>query len=253
MPRGSRKHVLDWTSRPTFVVEMLQLIGAPAPCKITAASQWMPQGHANPQEARLETFAPFLSQSVRNELRKWWLVHEAGANTPNWDIALGCEIEGKPGLVLVEAKANVPEMSRGGKPLPDDASDRSQANHARITQAIADACAGLSCAGAVTTIGADKHYQLSNRLAFAWKLADLGIPTVLIYLGFTGDEGIRDAGEPFRDDSHWQATFSAYAHANVPREVFESRIDCGRAPAYFLIRSRPVLEQSPPPPLRIAE
>ncbi len=48
-------------------------------------------------------------------LRKWWLVHERGANTPNWDIAAGCEIEGKTGVILVEAKANVPELKRTRK------------------------------------------------------------------------------------------------------------------------------------------
>jgi hypothetical protein len=249
MSRGSRKHVLDWTSRPNFLVELLQLV-SPVECKLTAASKWMPQGHASPQEARLESFDPFLSRQVRSELRKWWLAHEAGANTPNWDIAVGCEIEGKSGLLLVEAKANVPEMSPSGKKLSDDASDRSSANHGRISEAIADACAGLRRAGAETSIRADQHYQLSNRIAFAWKLADLGVPTVLVYLGFTGDEGIRDAGEPFRDDDHWRSAFGAYAYSTVPKNAFESRINCGNSPAWFLVRSRKVMEMSGPPAVR---
>ena len=44
---------------------------------------------------------------VWTQLENWWLAHPKGANTPNWDIALGCEIEGKPGLILVEAGARV--------------------------------------------------------------------------------------------------------------------------------------------------
>lgn len=244
MSRGSRKHVLDWTSRPNFLIELLQLV-APVECKLTAAAQWMPQGHSSPREARLETFEPFLTRDVRAGLQKWWLAHEAGANTPNWDIVVGCEIEGKAGLILVEAKANVPEMSGSGKKLADEASQRSGANHQRITEAIADACAGLRRVGAETSIRADQHYQLSNRIAFAWKLADLGVPTVLVYLGFTGDEGIRDAGEPFADDAHWQNAFGAYAHSSIPKETFNRRIDCGNAPTWFLVRSRKVIEMSP--------
>ncbi|MBY0493000.1 MAG: hypothetical protein K2Y23_02180 [Cyanobacteria bacterium] len=245
MSRGSRKHVLDWTSRPNFLVELLQLV-SPVECKLTAATKWMPQGHERPQEARLESF-DFLPHDVRARLQKWWLAHDVGANTPNWDIAVGCQIEGKAGLILVEAKANVPEMSSLGKKLGDDASERSVANHGRITEAIDEACEGLRRAGAMTSIKADRHYQLANRVAFAWKLADLGlgVPIVLIYLGFTGDEGIRDAGEPFRDHEHWESAFHAYADSTVPKNLFGSRIDCGKSGTWFLVRSRRVLEISP--------
>ena len=94
MYRGSRKHVLDWTSRPEFLVELLQLV-APVDCRLTARSKWMPVGYRSPDEARLETFGPevLADLTIWANLRKWWLVHERGANTPNWDIAVGCEIE----------------------------------------------------------------------------------------------------------------------------------------------------------------
>jgi hypothetical protein len=36
------------------------------------------------------------------------------------------------------------------------------------------------------------HYRFANRLAFAWKTASEGMPTILLYLGFTGDDGISD-------------------------------------------------------------
>lgn len=95
-------------------------------------------------------------------------------------------------------------------------------------------------------ISRDSHYQLSNRIAFAWKLASLGVPTVLVYLGFYGDEGIRDAGEPFRDHAHWDETFASYAHTLVPSDLFNTRLDCGNAPTWFLVKARKVLEISPP-------
>jgi len=241
--------VLDWTTKPQFCVELLRLV-QPVDTRISAKSSWMPRGYDATEEARLETFGPtVLPQSnAWSALRSWWLAHERGANTPNWDLAVSCEIEGTPGLVLVEAKANVPELSAAGKLLPSDASDASRDNHARITNAIEEACAALCAIDRRTAIRCGSHYQLANRIAFGWKLASLGIPTIVMYLGFLGDEGIRDAGEPFRDESHWNEVFGEYARACIPRELFERRIDCGPAPVWFIVRSKNIVESSPPPP-----
>src|SRR5262245_33804706 len=113
--RGSRKHVLDWVEQQIFIPELLTLADVACP-RISSASRWMPLGYDKPEEARLETFGSgWLSQSsVWSDLWKWWLKHEQGANTPNWDIALGCEIDSKPGMILVEAKANAPELKTEG-------------------------------------------------------------------------------------------------------------------------------------------
>ena len=158
---------------------------------------------------------------------------------------MACEVEGRPGLVLVEAKANVPELSVAGKLLDTVASSASSENHQQIGRAISEACAELQRVSASTAISRDSHYQLSNRVAFAWKLASLGVPTVLVYLGFCGDDGIVDAGMPFADPTHWNAVFAEYARSVVPQDLFERRIDCGAASAWLLIRSRQVLETSP--------
>src|SRR5581483_5853402 len=124
------------------------------------------------------------------DLRKWWLVHHEKANTPNWDIAMACEIERSPGLILVEAKANLPELSKAGKAPERRASSKSLENRERIGAALAEASEGLKPFAPSIKLRIDSHYQLSNRLAFAWKLASLGVPTVLVYLGFWGDTGI---------------------------------------------------------------
>jgi hypothetical protein len=247
MFRGSRKHVLDWTTRPEFSVELLQLV-ASVDARISAHSRWMPRGYSAPDEARLETFGPRIlpDSPVWSRLRQWWLVHESGANTPNWDIAAGCEIEGRPGLILVEAKANVPELNVAGKSLDAAASEASADNHEQIGRAIDEACTELRRINATTAISRDSHYQLSNRVAFAWKLATLGIPTVLVYLGFLADEGIVDAGAPFADSAQWERAFAQYAHPIVPKDLFERRIECGAAAAWLLVRSRPVLQVSQP-------
>lgn len=237
--------MLDWTDRPEFPVELLKLV-APVDCRLSAHSLWMPRGHRSPDEARLDKFGPeaLPSHERWSSLRTWWLAHEAGANTPNWDIAAACEIEGTPGLILVEAKANVPELSIAGKPLAVAASVTRVANHERIGLAIDDACAALRRISTSTAISRDSHYQLSNRVAFTWKLASLGVPTILVYLGFWGDTGIADVGAPFENASHWELTFAEYVQQLVPNDRFERRLDCDAAAAWLLVRAKPVLSIS---------
>src|SRR5450759_4547533 len=93
----------------------------PGPSLRAPWQKWfMPRGCSNPREARLESFGPRLlpESPAWLALRDWRLVHKAGANTPNWDIAAGCAIEGRAGLVLREAKANGPELGVGGSRSP---------------------------------------------------------------------------------------------------------------------------------------
>jgi hypothetical protein len=42
------------------------------------------------------------------------------------------------------------------------------------------------------TLSRDSHYQLTNRFAWAWKLASMGVPVVLGYLGFQGAAEMKD-------------------------------------------------------------
>ena len=243
--RGSRKHVLDWTADPSFLEQLAQT-AAPAPVHFPTAPVFMPRGYESPAEARLETFGPRWKPDdpAWAALQRWWLTHSVGANTPNWDIAAGCLIEGRSGLLLVEAKANGPELGTAGKLQSVPASPRSDENHVRIGAAIDEACTGWRQVDPRFDIRLTSHYQLANRLAFTWKLASLGIPVVLIYLGFTGDEGIRDAGEPFADDADWQTAFRQYAATTVPLDLLDRRLDIGPAPVWLLSRSRRVLAQS---------
>jgi hypothetical protein len=245
--RGSRKHVLDWTASPSFLIELAAL-AAPAPIEFPSQPTYMPRGYDAPQEARLESFGPRWKPDdlVWPVLRTWWLAHSEGANTPNWDIAAGCSIEDRPGLVLVEAKANWPELGVAGKVQAPKPSDRSNTNHSHIGAAISEACIGWRAVHPGVDIKHTSHYQLANRMAFTWKLATMGIPVVLIYLGFTGDDGIRDAGEPFVDDEAWQRAFRAYSSSMVPQEMFNRRLQVGISPVWLLSRSKAVIQRSPP-------
>lgn len=247
--RGSRKHVLDWTDRSTFLQEFEIFIDLPA-VKITDSDLYMPKGLAAPEEARLERFGLtwLEDHSAWPELKSWWLYHHHPlANTPNWDIAIGCSIEDRPGLILVEAKANWPELNTAGKSIRSDASLKSRENHDQIGRAIEQACNGWKKIDARVAISRDSHYQLSNRLAFTWKLATLGIPVVLLYLGFTGDEGVRNVGAPFSDDNDWQRALSGYIDGVFPQDLLGRSLVIDETPVWFLSRSRPVIGISPKP------
>jgi len=248
MDRGSRKHVLDWTDSPAFLDELRGLLPE-VPLEIDGEVYWMPRGHASPDEGRLETFGPswLPAHPAWRTLEDWWLIHKGGANTPNWDIAVGCTIENRPGLVLVEAKAHLRELSAAGKSLGGGASPNSRQNHEHIGGAIDEACAGWRRIDPRVKISRDTHYQLANRLAFTWKLASLGISVVLLYLGFTGDEGIRNVGDPFADDADWQRAFGNYVENSFPVDLVGGRFEFAESPAWVLSRSREVLSHSPPP------
>jgi len=141
-------------------------------------------------------------------------------------------------------KANKPELKSGGKVLKLNASNKSKANDVQIAAAIDEACKGLRLLEPNVAISYTAHYQLANRLAFTWKLVTLGIPTVLIYLGFIGDTGMK---EPFPTSTEWEHTFKDYAAPSACHSLFERRLDCGAAPAWLLVRARDILGVSPPP------
>jgi hypothetical protein len=246
MYRGSRKHVLDWVEHRRFVPDVLSLV-QPAEAVLTSAAAWLPLGYRYPDEARLEEWGRrYLSSSGDwDALQSWWLASPRGANTPNWDLAVVAQIETTLGLILVEAKANAPELSTAGKDAPSG-SLGSKANHERIGQAIADANEGLRQLTPSIHISRDSHYQLANRIAFTWKLAALGIPTVLVYLGFIGDTGIADAGHPLESDAHWNRLLNTHLDEVGAAALFEKRQCLGGAPFWLLARSRPVLRPSEP-------
>jgi hypothetical protein len=246
--RGSRKHILDWTGlEPTIFLDSMNELLNGTGAVVTPKDRWKPQGYANPKETRLieNELNRLLGENYASAIKKWWLAHVRGANVPNWDLVCTCTLEECPGLVLVESKANHAELKDEGKFLHGNASKNSRENHEKIDNAIVEACEALNRVAPGIRISRDSHYQLSNRVAMAWKLASLGIPTVLMYLGFLGDGGITDVGIPLTDGKEWNDIFWQYADGMLPRDFAERPIYCGSATMYLIVRSRSILEESP--------
>lgn len=241
--RGSRKHVMDWVQSSDFLASLNEII-APSGATLSSDDFWMPTA-ADPMEARLERDGSKFAENFGWPLlANWWLKHHAGANTPNWDLISSATIGGKRGLILFEAKANVPELSEAGKKESAKPSARSAENCQQIIAALGEAEQALRAHAPDCRLSIDSHYQLSNRLAFAWKLASLGLPVVLVYLGFLNDEGITDVGASYESDAHWRAEFARHTDAIGASRLTSGPIHCGTATMQIVVASRSVLARS---------
>lgn len=246
-PRGSLKHVLDLLDSGRFAATMTDLLSGHG-VTVRDSDVWRPLGQAEPKEWTLEDFCGEHCRDWfdRDRFASWWNV--TGGKRPTWDILSTCSIDGEQGLLLVEAKANDAELDWKGKLLPKDASEGSLRNHERIGRCIDEACTGLNAHLHGFFISRDTHYQLSNRIASAWKLAECGLPVALLYLGFTGDEGMRTATrQPLADRDHWLRLMRAYLQGVVPQHFLGMVLRVGdKGHMRMLIESWPVTNISPP-------
>jgi hypothetical protein len=246
---GSRMHVLDWIELPNgrFIHSLNELL-KPSGAQVGLTDQWRPLGRKDPSELRLtDRQNAILSAETADLLRKWWLMLPRRANAPNWDFASTATFDGgRSGVVLIEAKAHVAELKGEAKGKPPG----NPANHAQIGLAIDQAALELSSLVPGVHISRDTHYQFSNRIAFSWKLASLGVPVVLIYLGFTGDMGITDQGEPLKDNRHWRTVFFEETQDIFPPAYWEREILIDQTPLWMLVRSLDCIRPSPSPSQR---
>ncbi len=237
--RGSLLRCLLLTGQPPDHVasQLTNLVNLPS-AVITSHDYWMPRGLKDYKETTLMENNYFLPPDKQRKLRNWWLEKPRGARVPNWDIASTCTVEGVKGLLLVEAKAHDKELSEAGKSKPT--SDNSRLNHAQIRQAIDHANSGLNKVMADWALSPDSHYQLSNRFAWTWKLAMLGVPVILVYLGFLNATEMLDQGQPFDSPEAWQTCIRKHAENIIPDDIWEKRIEIDGTPVWFLIRSMQV-------------
>ena len=81
-------------------------------------------------------------------------------------------------------------------------------------------------------ISRDKYYQLSNRFAWCWKMASLGIPVLLVYLGLlnASEMGSGD-GTIFKTHEDWDNLFKEKpVQEIVPYEAWGEEINVNGTP-----------------------
>ena len=235
--RGSkpRCHLLTHGSREQVAARLTGLIDPWG--QVNPYHQWMPQGFDDLEEAQLHSAPRLLAEGIRRCLQSWWLA--VRATTPNWDIASTCTIDGKEGLLLIEAKAHDAELvaEEKGKTLDRWASENSRRNHDRIRQAIGEANIALNSILPGWNLSRDSHYQMANRFAWAWKLTELRLPVILVYLGFLTAEEMRDRGTPLAADADWQRLVRSHSEPLVPAGIWNQKWELHGQPFIPMIRS----------------
>jgi len=242
--RGSkpRCHLLTRGSDQD-VAERLTGIVAPF-ATVSASDHWMPSGFDSVQECQLHRRSSVLDSDLCGKLAAWWLPEDQLTDrTPNFDIAATCSVDGRPGIILVEAKAHDNELireSEGRKETSKEPIEQRQreSSHRTIRIAIDQARAGLNQGtGLNVGISLDRCYQMSNRFAWAWKLAESGVPVVLVYLGFLNAEDMSKDGRPFNTHEDWEQLVRSHAAAIVPGEVWERKWEINGSAFIPIIRS----------------
>ena len=228
--RGSKPRCHILTHGPQDrVANVLSALASPF-ASVSVDDCWMPVGFDEVLEAELNKAPRLLSTEVRAQLGSWWLpADRQSATTPNFDISSTCKVGGVPGLLLVEAKAHVQELTKeeAGRALGTDAFVHRKASHGTIGHAIAEAADGLALAmSARCRISRDAHYQMSNRFAWAWKLTQLDVPVVLVYLGFLGAEEMADISAPFAESSDWLQRVKSHGAALFEMDPWERTWVC---------------------------
>lgn len=243
--QGSRPRCVLLTdgNRGEASKRLTQLINFPD-VVVSTNDKWIPYGKpvyengswnkAPAKEAELDK-ADILFKAwpdTQRQLQDWWLTCiRGGAKTPNWDIASTCRIGEKPGLLLIEAKAHKKELSE------NDKCGAKEPNRKQIGRAIAEANDGLTkLTGNPWNLSRDTHYQLSNRFAWSWKLASLGIPVVLVYLGFLNTKDMAKNGKLFKSKADWERALINHSNGIVDNSCWGKCLDCNCTPFIPLIR-----------------
>lgn len=250
--RGSQPRCVSFMhgDRREVAQRLTELVNCPE-VSVERDAVWMPLGLPRERgnrswdvtftkEAILDKCNPFLSTGESQALRKWWLKHpHPQANTPNWDIASQCRVNGHKGLLLIEAKAHANELEAVGKKLREDASVDSYENHVQIGRVIADASATLQRATKLPcAISRDHRYQMSNRFAMACKLTEMGYAVVLVYLGFLNADEMSDRGEPFGTTADWQSCVERHSSILFPSKMWEQHWNLNGRLFFPLIRAQ---------------
>ena len=243
--RGSRPrcNLLVNDRKEEVARRLTQLIDIPD-IEVSSNDTWLPLGKpvklpngkwdkSPASEAELDKEGSPLPCDIRAKLREWWLATGRNPKTPSWDIASTCSIGGKQGLLLIEAKAHVAELA----PKSDRCGSSNDENRAQIAKAISEANDGLHIATeGPWNLSRDHHYQLSNRFAWAWKLASLDVPVVLVYLGFLNSQDMAGQ-ELFRSLEAWEQHVKEYGEGVVDNGSWGQRLNIGGTPFLPIIRT----------------
>lgn len=238
-PKGSKRCMLELIDSPDFISNinvLMKDVGA----YISNTDSWLPKGYHNGKEGELKDFLKeHFNPQLATDIKKWWL-HNNG-RTPNWDLIATCTINGERGILLVEAKAHVDELKKESKGKLYNINTKSEGtkeNHKQIALAIEEAKNEINKKIGGIAISRDSCYQLSNRIAHSWWLANNGIPVVLLYLGFLKCKDMNNGkNHLFNKDEDWQMCFKEHVNQIGAEVLINEKVNCGESSFVMICRS----------------
>lgn len=224
------------------VAERLSALIAPWG-RVEETAVCLPKGFDDVTEAQLHKPTGLVPEQTRLALSNWWLGRDdAFLRTPHWDIATTCTVGGNTnGVLLIEAKAHTSELvgASAGRAQSLPVTEDAERSAARIGACIDEASAALTAdTGLPWSLSRDRNYQMSNRFAWAWKLAELGHPVILVYLGFLGaKEMVQKNSSAFDSHGTWENLVRTESKNLFPTEVWNRAWEVGGVPIIPLIRA----------------
>jgi hypothetical protein len=103
--------------------------------------------------------------------------------------------------------------------------------------AIAEANAALDAIEPGFALSRDSHYQLANRFAWAWKIASMGVPVLLVYLGFLNAQDMQVDGPLITSAEHWEIVMRRHAQGIVPEAAWGREMMIAHTPMRAIIRA----------------
>ena len=261
---ASRRRIVELTSAPNAVVaEALSTLidgyGTVAP-----SSMWSPRGKTSSSPIRLDESQGFLKNpSHKTALHDWWIGDEkdedvAGvqrrmygasrtpARMPIFDLMSTLENDG---MLLVSAAAHIGELNS------DHSHQREKTILPQIKRALEEASAGwnqMLTAHADSfgfklshrvKLSTDSHYRLSWHFALAWKLAQLGVPVVLLYLGFLDATELEPDGRlTFTDHAMWEKCVFEKTSKPLPEEIWDAEFQVPNGAKISVLRRTMLLD-----------
>jgi hypothetical protein len=193
--------------------------------KVDLTDHWMPLGFTNTIEAQFGRADNLLNPSVGKSLVRWWLALPNIGRVPHWDIASTCLVKGQPGLLLIEAKAYDEELIKeeAGKKQEKKETFGQKRNREQIRDRMLESSSDFTdSTRMVWDLSIEHHYQMSNRFAWAWKLIELGMPVILVYLGFLNADEMSDLGKPFISHEAWDQLVLLHSERLFPAMIWNN-------------------------------
>lgn len=234
--RGSKLHMQQFIQLPDLEGRMAALARCTG-LTVSGVDNCHPNA-ANGSEMGLrhfcEMYLPYLYERG-DPFFKWWTPHRG--KPPTYDLLCTFGSGGSEGIICLEAKARNKELQEPRPKLSSSDSQRREANSRCIRCRIEDAMAAIWDEHHPTPDWEGSRYQLYNRLAWAHRLARLGVDVIVLYVGFTEDPcWPRDkikAGE-------WRKTVLDYAEGVLPPDFDDSHHRYGKGTLWFRAEETPV-------------